>query len=330
MNEKPAFQNATLNFYPKQNPGYRLFALWYFMTLMVTWHLFGQIFLGFEQSWAHPMTTIGTACLAQFFFEWLDSKVRNRRPRYAGGIGNFLNLFPPAVIVGGALGMLLYPNERITPMIFAAVASIASKIVIRVKLPNGQTQHIFNPSNLGIVAALFLFPDVVGMAPPYHFTENLIGFWHWAVPAFILLTGLILHYYATGRLPLCIAWLVGFAAQAVIRAWLSGNPWYVPMMPMSSAAFIIFTLYMIPDPATTPLNPRRQVFFALAVAAVYGVLQYVHVVFGLFLALWLVCAVRGLSIHVYSTILLWGQQPAPAVVPAMHQPKPASELVTAT
>jgi hypothetical protein len=29
----------------------------------------------------------------------------------------------------------------------------------------------------------------------------------------------------------------------------------VPLTPMTSAAFILFTLYMIPDPATTPLHP---------------------------------------------------------------------------
>ena len=335
MTEKAEFKNATLSFYPQQNPGYRLFALWYFMTLMVAWHIFGQAFLGFEQSWAHPLATIGTACVAQFFFEWLDAKVNRRKPRYAGGIGNFLNLFPPAVIVGGAVGMLLYPNERIMPMIFASLAAIASKVLIRMKLPGGMTQHVFNPSNFGIVAALLLFPDVVGMAPPYHFTENLIGFWHWVLPGIILLTGLYLHYVATGRLPLCLAWLAGFAAQAVIRAWLSGNPWYVPMMPMSSAAFIIFTLYMIPDPATTPLKPSRQIVFALAVAAVYGALQQMHIVFGLFIALTIVCFVRGVSIHVYSTLFTRDmakspfQAPMTAPTPVMQHATPTGELAQA-
>ena len=326
MTDNPEFKNATLNFYPKQNAGYRRFALWYFMTLIVIWHVFGQAYLGFEQSWAHPLTTIGTACLAQIFFEWVDAKANRRKPRYAGGIGNFFNLLPPAVIAGAAVGMLLYPNERITPMIFAALATIASKVLIRFRLPNGQTQHVFNPSNFGITITLLLFPDVVGMAPPYHFTENLVGFWHWALPAFILLTGLFLHSVATGRLPLCLAWIGGFVGQALFRAWLGGNPWYVPMMPMSSAAFIIFTLYMIPDPATTPLKPVRQVLFALAVAIVYGALQLAHVVYGLFIALAIVCLVRGVSIHVYSLWLARTASPAPSAVPPMHAPQPAGEL----
>lgn len=313
--ETKPHQIATVSLYPQQSPGYRLFALWYFMTLMVLWHIFGQVYLGFEQAWAGPMTTIGVACLTQFLLEWLDAKVNKRKPRYAGGIANFLNLFPPAVIVGGALGMLLYPNDLITPMIFAAVVSIASKVLIRVKLPNGKKHHIFNPSNFGICATLLLFPDVVGMAPPYHFTENLTGYWHWIIPGVILITGLILHYYATGRLTLCLAWLVGFAAQAVIRSWFDGNPWFVPMMPMSSAAFIIFTLYMVPDPATTPLGKGRQVLFGLAVAAVYGYLQVMHIVFGLFIALWVVNAMRGACIAFYTAFMLPREQTAMAPAP---------------
>ena len=30
---------ATLAFYPQQKPGYRLYALWHFMSFMVLWHL---------------------------------------------------------------------------------------------------------------------------------------------------------------------------------------------------------------------------------------------------------------------------------------------------
>ena len=304
MNSTAAtFPNATLIFYPKQKAGHRLYALWHFTTFMATWHIVGQAYLGFEQAWAHPMLTVGTACLMQFLLEWVDAKASKRTPRYAGGIANFLNLFPPAIIVGGALGMLLYPNELLMPAVFAAIISIASKVLIRVTLPNGLKQHIFNPSNLGICATLLLFPDVVGMAPPYHFTENLTGAWHWGVPGIILTSGLVLHYRATGRLPLCATWLLAYAAQALFRAWLDGVPWYVPMMPMSSAAFIIFTLYMIPDPATTPLVWWRQVLFAIAVAVVYGVLVTTQHVFGLFLALFGVCLVRGVSIAIYTRFL---------------------------
>jgi hypothetical protein len=93
------------------------------------------------------------------------------------------------------------------------------------------------------------------------------------------------------------AWLGGFLLQGLLRSWLFDIPWIVPFVPMTSAAFILFTLYMIPDPATTPLDRWRQAAFGLAVAAVYGALFVLHVVFGLFLALAIVCTLRGLGLH---------------------------------
>jgi Na+-translocating ferredoxin:NAD+ oxidoreductase RnfD subunit len=99
-------------------------------------------------------------------------------------------------------------------------------------------------------------------------------------------------------LPLVGAWVVGFILQAVVRAKLFGSPLFVPLMPMTSAAFIIFTLYMIPDPATTPLKPEAQALFGLSVAIVYALSQILHLVYGLFFALLVVCAMRGLSLYV--------------------------------
>jgi hypothetical protein len=167
-----------------------------------------------------------------------------------------------------------------------------------------------------------MFPDVVGIAPPYHFTENLTGAWHWALPGIILCSGLFLHYNATGRLPLCLTWLACFAIQAIVRSLINGNAWYVAMMPMSSAAFIVFTLYMIPDPATTPLKWWRQILFAASVATVYAMLLSTHIVFGLFLSLGIVCAVRGISIELY-TLWLKRQGKFPVITP---MPKPMTEM----
>ena len=146
-------------------------------------------------------------------------------------------------------------------------------------------QHIFNPSNLGVAVTLVLFPEV-GFAPPYHFTENITGLWDWGVPLIVLMTGIIVHGLFTGRLPLVGAWVGGFILQGLVRAKLFGSPLFVPLMPMTSAAFIVFTLYMIPDPATTPLKPSRQVLFGFSVAIIYALSQILHIVFGLSLRCW--------------------------------------------
>ena len=288
---------ATVALYPKQSANRRLFALWYFTVLMVLWNIAGHTVLGFEQAYAAPVVAVLAACLTQLLLEWVDAKATGRAPRYSGGLVNFANFLPPAMISGFACAMLLYPNERLMPLVFAAVVSIASKVLVRIRLPDGRRTHLLNPSNIGIVATLLLFP-AVGQAPPYHFTENVTGVWHWILPGAIMSTGIIVHGFATGRLPLCVAWLVGFFVQGVIRAWIANDleHWFVPLTPMSSAGFILFTLYMIPDPATTPIVLRRQVLFGASVAFAYAIFQSNHIVYGLFLALASVCIVRGILI----------------------------------
>jgi hypothetical protein len=298
----PAF-NTTVLFYPNKDPNLRLFALWYFTVLMILWNILGHVFLGFEQSDAAPLVGVGSAIFIQLLLEWVDARVKNREVRWAGSWAHFFNSLPAALIPGFACSMLLYPNERVWPIVFAVALSIGSKLLIRAPVSCGHTQHVFNPSNFGVALTLVLFPEV-GFAPPYHFTENLSGVWDWLLPVFILVTGVAIHGCFTGRLPLVAAWIFGFALQGQIRAYLFGFPNIVPMMPMTSAAFIVFTLYMVPDPATTPLHPWRQVAFGLSVAMVYGLIQGLHLVFGLFFALLAVCAIRGISLYLHYMLMV--------------------------
>lgn len=293
--------NATLLFYPRKNPRLRLFALWYFTTLMIVWNVVGHTVLGFEQSWASPPVAIATAVAVSMLLDWVDARARGRALRFTGSPGDFLNFLPACLIPGFACSMLLYSNQRLSPLVFAVVLSIGSKLIFRAPVGGGHTQHVFNPSNLGVGATLVLFPEV-SFAPPYHFTENVTGIWDLGVPIIVLVSGIVIHALFTGRLPLVAAWVGGFILQGVVRAMLAGTPAFVPLMPMTSAAFIIFTLYMIPDPATTPLKAGRQALFGFSVAAVYGMLQALHIVFGLFYALIVVCAIRGLSLHAFA---LW-------------------------
>ena len=304
--------NTTLLFYPAKSPRGRLFALWFFTTLLVAWNLVGHLVLGFEQSWATPLVAIATSVAVSMLFDWIDARARGRELRFAGSLGDFVNFLPACLIPGFACAMLLYPNERLWPLVFAVVLSIGSKLVFRAPVGNGHTQHVFNPSNLGVCVTLLLFPEV-SFAPPYHFTENVTGIWDVAIPLIILMSGIRIHALYTGRLPLVGSWLAGYALQGVVRAAFAGASLLVPLMPMTSAAFIVFTLYMVPDPATTPLKPARQAVFGLSVAVAYGVLEASHLVFGLFYALLTVAAIRGLSLHV---LHLWRRMRETAAGPA--------------
>jgi hypothetical protein len=305
---------TTLLFYPDNSPRWRYFALWYFTTLLVIWNILGHTVLRFEQSHAQTLAGLATAISVQILLEWVDARAHRRPVRFGGGWKNFVNFLPPAIIPGLAVPMLLASSDLLWPVVFATTLAIASKVLIRVPVGNGRWQHLFNPSNFGLAVTFLLFPWIT-VAPGYHFTGNVTGWGNFIVPAVILLSGIVVHALFTGRLPLVLAWLVGFVVQAAVRIWVFDMPLLLPFMPFTSAAIIVFTLYMIPDPATTPLRTVDQILFGFAVAVAFGVLIVSHVVYTLFYALLVVSLGRGL--------ILWGRYAWNAYAARHPQPEPA-------
>jgi enediyne biosynthesis protein E5 len=104
-----------------------------------------------------------------------------------------------------------------------------------------------------------------------------------------------------------------FALQAIVSSlilWSSTG--YCPMAArlsaMTGVAFILFTFYMVTDPATTPERPGAQVAFGASVALVYSLFLMSHVVYGLFMALVIVCVARGLGMYLLACL----RSPKPA------------------
>jgi Na+-translocating ferredoxin:NAD+ oxidoreductase RnfD subunit len=294
---------------------YRFAALWRFGIAITILNLLGHTVLGFEQSWAQPLVSLATAYSMEILLEVIEARLHQRPLRFRGSLYNLVNFLLPAHITGLAVAMLLYTNDRLMPMILAAAVAIGSKAIFRIPGPRG-SQHFLNPSNFGITVTLLLFPWV-GIAPPYHFTENLSGAGDWILPGLIVASGTFLNSRFTRKMPLILAWLGGFGAQAVLRSLFFGTPLTAALLPMSGLAFVLYTFYMVTDPGTTPFAPKDQVLFGLAVAAVYGLLLLLHVVFGLFFALTIVCVGRGLLTYarlwLASSTVLSSVAPTPAM-----------------
>jgi enediyne biosynthesis protein E5 len=280
-----------------RTPDLRLPALRRFAIAISVVNLLGHTILGFEPSWAQMFTSLFTAYGLELLLEWIQARVDGRAPRYRGSFVELVNFLLPAHITGLAIGMLLYANDRLLPFAFAAAVGIGSKALLTA--PVGKThRHFMNPSNLGLAAALLLLPDLSAIAVPYQFTADLMGFGDWLLPLIVICTGSFLNTFFTRRMPLVLAWLGGFALQAVARTFLTGAALLPSLAPLSGMALLLFTFYMVPDPGTTPSRPSRQVLFGASVAALYGVLLALHVTFALFFALCLVCGVRGIALHV--------------------------------
>jgi enediyne biosynthesis protein E5 len=279
----------------QNKPDLRLAALRRFAIAITLLNLLGHLFFGFEQPWAYPLVALATTYSLELLLEAADARANRRPVRFRGGARAMVDFLLSAHITGLAVNMLLYANDRLLPIVFAAAVAICSKHIFRVVTKNG-TRHVFNPSNFGITLTLLLFPWV-SIAPPYHFTENLVGLGDWILPAIILVSGSLLNQRLTGKVPLILGWLGGFVGQALLRALIFGTPLVAGLLPMTGLAFILFTFYMVTDPGTTPTEPRAQVLFGAAVAATYGLLLMAHVVFGLFFALTIVATVRGVRLY---------------------------------
>jgi Na+-translocating ferredoxin:NAD+ oxidoreductase RnfD subunit len=305
----------------------RLGGLRRFAVAITVLNILGHAFFGFEQSFAHPLVALAAAYSAELLLEFIDALCNHRAPRFkGGGARKFIEFLLSAHITGLACAMLLYANERLGPVIFASVVAICSKAVLRARVGNG-TRHFFNPSNFGITVTLLVF-SWVSVAPPYQFTENMTGAGDWILPGVIVCTGTFLNARFTHRLPLIAAWLGGFVAQAALRSLFFETPFGAGLVPMTGVAFILYTFYMVTDPATTPEGRRDQIVFGLSVAGVYGLLMVNHIVFGLFFALTIVCAVRGLCMYAMRWVKSRERVEMDAVSasPSLSSPSPAAAM----
>ena len=262
---------------------------------ITVFNLLGHTILGFEPSGLQLVVTVATAYLAEIALEAIGAWSERRQPLFAGGFKRFVIFLLPAHITGFATSMLVYGGDRLLPYIFAASLAIASKSIFAVKF-DGRRRHFMNPSNTGIVVTIFLFPSV-SMAPPYHFTENLYGYWYWVLPAIFLCFGTFLNAMFTKKLPLIVTWATAFALQAVARHYLYATSLLGSLAPMLGVTFLLFTFYMITDPQTSPSSVRGQIMFGAAVGAVYGLLIALHVVYAIVLSLFVVCVGRGLILY---------------------------------
>lgn len=304
-------------------PDNRLAALRRFAIAITVLNVLGHFVLGFEQSWAQPLVALATAYGVELTLEAVSARASGRRPQYDGGWCAWINFLLPAHITALAVSMLLYANDRLAVIAFAVALAISSKTLIRVPVGGGRVRHCLNPSNTGIALTLVLFPWV-GIAPPYQFTENLNGVGDWLLPVVIVLSGTFLNTRYTARVPLILGWLGGFLLQAGVRSLIQGTPLLAAVLPVTGMAFLLFTFYMITDPATTPSGLRGQVVFGGSVAATYGLLTAGHVVFGLFFSLLIVCSIRSLGLlllaAVTSALSSRADRPLPATMAIARPP----------
>ncbi|HEX5500729.1 MAG TPA: hypothetical protein VFX03_15945, partial [Thermomicrobiales bacterium] len=94
----------------------RLAALGRFALAITALTIVGHGALGFEQSYAQPLTALAVAYAVQLALEWIDAASHGRSPRFAGSTGRLVEFLLPAHITALAIAMLLYFNDRLWPV----------------------------------------------------------------------------------------------------------------------------------------------------------------------------------------------------------------------
>ena len=280
----------------------RYLALRNFALSISVFNIFGYTLLGFEQAWIYPIIALITGYSTELALESVTAWTGRRRPRFLGnGIRGYYEFLLPAHITSLAVNMLIYTNDQIRPVIFGVMVGVSGKYILQAPI-KGVMRHFMNPSNLGIVSVLVLFHSWIAVAQPYEFVENANQFFKIMVPFVILTAGTVLNTSLTKRTPLIVGFMGGFVIQAFFRHWIWGVSLFSALGVMTGVAFVLFVNYMITDPGTTPMKSRPQFVFGAGIAAVYGVLMVSNIVYTLFYATAIVCALRGASwwaVHFY-------------------------------
>ena len=179
-----------------------------------------------------------------------------------------------AYITGISVGILVR-SPFLWPYFLCSLISISSKYVLR-----RRGRHLWNPSNFGLSAVLFLAPDTVS-----HLSiqwGNVV-----APMAVIWLLGFVI-VWRVGRLHISATYVAAFLALSFVRSAVTGTPWLATVAPITGPMYQLFIFFMITDPKTTVRGKRAQCVVVIGVALMEALLRLNEVVYAPFYALFLV------------------------------------------
>jgi enediyne biosynthesis protein E5 len=209
---------------------------------------YGIYFLHWKAEWWLYSTYFAVSIVTQLVFEYFLG-----RKEFAYWKRIALSL-PSVLISSFGLSLLLKTND-IEIAVLAAFISIASKFIIRVR-----GKHIFNPSALGIVAAIFL-TDGAWFSPG-----------QWGSSTVLLFGICCLGFIVTTRvqkLDTSLVFLGTFAGLLFLRQIIYlGWPMDFFVQSVSTGSLLLFSFFMITDPKTIPNHTIARIIWCMAIAVV--------------------------------------------------------------
>ncbi|HUG19692.1 MAG TPA: RnfABCDGE type electron transport complex subunit D [Planctomycetaceae bacterium] len=211
----------------------------YLAPLLITSILLtGQLTFGMLESWTRTLLAIATAMGMELI---LGRIMTGKWPHLAS-----------SYISGISVGILIR-SPFLWPYALCAALSIMSKYVLRWK-----NQHLWNPSNFGVSAMLFLYPLAVASLS--------IQWGNTIWPMLVIWTLGSIIIMRLKRFHICLSYVAGFLAFSVVRCLITGNPWLSSVAPLTGPMYQLFVFFMITDPKTTVKSKRGQCIVAVMVA----------------------------------------------------------------
>jgi Na+-transporting NADH:ubiquinone oxidoreductase subunit NqrB len=186
-----------------------------------------------------------------------DAESQVRTQSITPGVASTL---PSALITALSLSLLLRTGTYST-MMLAGGAAILSKFILRLR-----DKAIFNPANFGIVIVLLLSPDA--WVSPGQWGAN-----GWYALLFLGLGNLVL--LKVQRWDTSVAFLATYASLEALRNYWLGWSWDVWSHRLMSGSLLLFALFMITDPRTSPNARISRWVWAIAIALLAFVLRNV-------------------------------------------------------
>jgi Na+-translocating ferredoxin:NAD+ oxidoreductase RnfD subunit len=170
---------------------------------------------------------------------------------------------------------ILIRSPFLWPYILCAALSIMSKYVLR-----WHGKHLWNPSNFGVSAMLFLYPASVA---------SLSIQWGNTLWPMLIVWGLgSIIVTRLKRFHICVTYVISFLVFSLVRSAVTGNPWSASVAPLTGPMYQLFVFFMITDPKTTVSSKWGQCVVASLVALAEMILRLNEVVHAPYYALFIV------------------------------------------
>jgi Na+-transporting NADH:ubiquinone oxidoreductase subunit NqrB len=163
-------------------------------------------------------------------------------------------------LISGLSLCLLLRTDDFELALLAAIVAVASKFLLRV---NGK--HLFNPTNIAVVALMAL-TGRVWVSPGQWGNIAFFGF------LMACLGGLVVN--RASRSDVTYAFIGFYMTLVFGRSLWLGEPLSIPIHRLQNGALLLFTFFMISDPRTTPNSRAGRILFALLVACGAWYIQF--------------------------------------------------------